>query len=56
MVGLFRRHREGNSTLMEGLYECRIDTHAVNTDAKESAYIGLYHTANNGNSTIIIIL
>ena len=54
MVGLFRGPREGN-TLMEGLYECRIDTHAVNTDAKESAYIGLYHTANNGNFTRIIL-
>lgn len=46
-VGLFQSEGHG-TTLMEGLYECRIHTIAVNTDAQESAYIGLYHTANGG--------
>ena len=45
-VGLFRGVGHETNTLMEGLYECRIDTNY--SDARESAYIGLYYTAKNG--------
>ena len=47
-VALFQRENHG-ATLMEGVYECSIETNAVNNEeTRERVFIGLYFSLDGG--------